>query len=79
MRVIQAVHWSTWQDLWIRYAESLGDSAGAMLSGVARRVNSIFYQGRPVPNRRFQFQKSGQLFIRTHNETLYLVAMLLVT
>jgi hypothetical protein len=26
-------------------------------------------------NRRFEFQKSGQLFIRVHNETLSVVAM----
>jgi len=26
-------------------------------------------------NRRFQFQKSGQLFIGTHNETLSIAAM----
>jgi hypothetical protein len=28
-----------------------------------------------VPNRRFQFDKRGQLFIGTHNETLSVVAM----
>ena len=27
------------------------------------------------PNRRFQFHKRSQLFIRTHNETLAIVAM----
>jgi hypothetical protein len=27
------------------------------------------------PSRRFEFQKSRQLFIRTHNETLSVVAM----
>jgi len=28
-----------------------------------------------TPNRRFQFQKCGQFFIRTHNETLSVAAM----
>jgi hypothetical protein len=28
-----------------------------------------------TPNRRFQFHKSSQLFIRTHNETLSVVAV----
>ena len=28
-----------------------------------------------TPNRRFEFDKRGQLFIRTHNETLSIVAM----
>src|SRR5205823_12843913 len=32
-------------------------------------------QPLPVTNRRFQFYKSGQLFIRTHTETLSVVAV----
>jgi hypothetical protein len=28
-----------------------------------------------TPNRRFEFDKSGQLFIRTHNEPLSVIAM----
>ncbi len=34
-----------------------------------------FLEFTATPNRRFQFEKRGQLFIGAHNETLSVVAM----
>jgi hypothetical protein len=54
-------------------------SGGRRLNNLARarlcqtspdNVNGIFLAGRAVPNRRFQYHKRSQEFIRTHNETL---------
>jgi hypothetical protein len=38
-------------------------------------LGSLSSQFAAIPSRRFEFQKSGQLFIRTHNEPLSVAAM----
>jgi hypothetical protein len=40
-----------------------------------KNVANLSNQFAASANRRFQFQKGGQLFIRTHNETLSVAAM----
>ena len=40
-----------------------------------RKVSLNFFSQKAGTNRPFQFQKRSQLFIRTHNETLSIVAM----
>jgi len=40
-----------------------------------RKVSLNFFSQKAGTNRPFQFQKRSQLFIRTHNETLCVVAM----
>jgi hypothetical protein len=44
-------------------------------SSVWRKLRQLVKQKTASPNRRFKFQKSRQLFIGTHNETLSVAAM----
>jgi hypothetical protein len=51
------------------------DSGSFSNAEFGRNLASLSMQKPATPNRRFQFQKRRHLFIRTHNETLSVIAM----